>query len=123
MARKPSRVTHPQTIVNPDGDYADITQRGTKYGKAVELLDGAGDLMGDSANPLIIANIDQLKDYMIVEIDESDPDYYGYEKADGGWYIMKETSNSYRYVKGTADFSDNWTGRDELDYDYPSNIF
>ena len=121
MARKPSRVTHPQTIVNPDGDYADITQRGTKYGKAVELLDGAGDLMGDSANPLIIANIDQLKDYMIVEIAKGDTNYYGFEKADGKWYIMRESSGSYRYAKGTADFADSWTDKANLSYNYPSN--
>jgi hypothetical protein len=58
--------------------------------------------------------------YTISEIDDSTtPSYYGFVDKDGQWYISKENPiGSYRYAKGTTDFSGNWTGRAALTYDY-----
>ena len=63
--------------------------------------------------------------YNITEIDDLLTDtYYGYVNKDGAWYIQKETaSGAYRYIKGTTDFTTNWTGRTGLTYDYFNNIF
>lgn len=72
---------------------------------------------------------DQLKDYFVSDRDEavSSPNYYGFIKKDGSWYIMRQTSSSgvytYRYVKGSSDYATNWTNRASLSYDYFYNIF
>lgn len=63
--------------------------------------------------------------YEVAEIDETTADtYYGFTHTDGSWYITKEDSTgSYRYVRGTTDFSTNWTGRTSLSYDYYNTVF
>ena len=48
--------------------------------------------------------------------------YRGYLDKDGNWFIVKETitadSRTYRYKKGTSDYTTNWTGRAGLTYNY-----
>jgi len=63
--------------------------------------------------------------YQISEIDDSYVSYYGFTNHDGGWFIMKEDtdSGSFRYAKGSADFSGNWSSRENLEYDYYHNVF
>jgi Ca2+/Na+ antiporter len=63
--------------------------------------------------------------YEVAEIDETTADtYYGFTHTDGSWYITKEDSTgSYRYVRGTTDFTTNWTGRISLTYDYYDTVF
>lgn len=63
--------------------------------------------------------------YAITEIDDGTPSYYGYVDKNGNWYITKEDTSTgqYRYTKGDASFSDNWTNRINLTYDYFSNTF
>ena len=63
--------------------------------------------------------------YAITEIDDGSPSYYGYVDKNGNWYITKEDTltGQYRYAKGETSFSDNWTGRASLTYDYFSNTF
>jgi hypothetical protein len=63
--------------------------------------------------------------YEVTEIDDaSAPAYYGFLNASGSWYITREASDgSYRYTKGSSNFSTNWTGRAGLTYDYYSNVF
>lgn len=59
--------------------------------------------------------------YKITEIDDSSPAYYGFVDKDGKWFIMKESSGAYRYVKGDSDFTDAWgirQTRDQNDYKY-----
>jgi len=63
----------------------------------------------------------QLAEYKITDID--DTGYYGYLKADGGWYIMSGIAGAYRYIKGTTDYTTAWSGRAGLQYDYFNLIF
>lgn len=63
-----------------------------------------------------------LDAFNISDVDEqvATPRYYGFLRLDGSWYIMKETNTAglkvYTYVKGTASYSTNWTGRAGLTY-------
>jgi hypothetical protein len=63
--------------------------------------------------------------YEITNIDDSgSPAYYGFVKKTGAWYIMQEdSSGSYRYAKGSSNFSVGWTGRALLSYDYFNSVF
>ncbi len=57
--------------------------------------------------------------YGVTEIDDSTPAYYGFVNKEGAWYITKENNDgSYRYNKGTGNFSGNWSSRASLTYDY-----
>lgn len=59
---------------------------------------------------------------LIQEDDTSDPtnyEYYGYMKADGGWYIKRVNVNNFNlceFVAGSSSYSTNWTGRAGLTY-------
>ncbi len=62
--------------------------------------------------------------YGVTEIDDSTPAYYGFVNKEGAWYITREDSTgSYRYYKGTNNFSANWSGRASLTYNYFDAIF
>lgn len=72
--------------------------------------------------------VDPLVGYQICERDDTtSTKYYGYAKASGAWYILKESSaGSYRYKKGSkydTDFASNWAIRDTLDYAYIYEVF
>ncbi len=57
--------------------------------------------------------------YGVTEIDDSVPSYYGFVNKEGAWYITKESNDgSYRYNKGSSNFSSNWSSRASLTYDY-----
>ena len=52
-------------------------------------------------------------------------DYYGYLDKDGNW-IIEQIDNitlAHRYIKGTSDYTTNWTNRVSLTYGYFNNIF
>jgi hypothetical protein len=53
--------------------------------------------------------------------------YYGFLKPDGYWYIMKEVVSgavtTFRYSKGTASYTTNWTNRAALTYGYANVTF
>ncbi len=63
--------------------------------------------------------------FKISEIDyQNNVTYYGFTNNTGGWLIMKEDAenNSFRYAKGDNRFPDNWTSREQLNYDYFHNL-
>lgn len=71
---------------------------------------------------------DGLSQYKITDIDaDASPNYYSFVDKAGNWYILKETisagADTYRYAKGTSDYSTNWTGRAGLSYDYFNTTF
>ncbi|HHD92284.1 MAG TPA: hypothetical protein ENL06_01500 [Candidatus Portnoybacteria bacterium] len=70
-----------------------------------------------------VDNVSIIDIYHISDIDDSSPAYYGFVDKDGNWYIMKEDTGTYRYCKGTTDYSTNWSNRASLTYDYYDNIF
>jgi len=55
----------------------------------------------------------------------SDPEYYGFTRSDGYWYILKITNSSstYRYFAGSSAYATGWTNRAAHDYDYWDVIF
>jgi len=80
------------TQVEHDGTY------GVK--KVSPFVKGAG-------NTLIRQSQDPLQEYRISDIDDGDPQYYGFLNQDGGWYIMKINAGAVTYAKGDSgyDFS------------------
>lgn len=78
----------------------------------------------DSGGNLVDPAISTPTDgYKITEIDDSTPAYYGYLDKAGKWFIMKESTGAYRYVKGASSFTTNWTNRAALSYDYFDAVF
>lgn len=63
--------------------------------------------------------------YTITDIDDNLISFYGFTNKDGAWYIMRADTDegSFRYVRGTADFPSSWTNRENMSYDYFSNVF
>ena len=67
-------------------------------------------------------------EYDLIQDDDTSSasyEYYGFMKADGGWYIKRITlaSNLREYVKGTSSYSTEWTGRASQTYaDYGSTF-
>jgi hypothetical protein len=99
-----------------------------------EYLENTVLVVGEHENTLVrlklgadgsiaLATEDPLTPYKITDKDDdASPNYFGFTKKDGSWYIMKETvsagADTYRYVAGTEDYTTNWTNRASLSYDY-----
>lgn len=56
--------------------------------------------------------------YALSNIDDSTTtEYYGYEDADGNWYIKKlDTSNAITFAAGTSNYATAWTNRASQTY-------
>jgi hypothetical protein len=62
-----------------------------------------------------------MGDYQVCDIDtDNDIKYYGYQRSNGEFYIMKEDTpnQQYRYVFGKDVYAIAWTNRASLAYDY-----
>ncbi len=91
----------------------------------------------DSSSNIIFAvtNVDEdgnavvsLSGYNISNIDaDATPNFYGFERADGAWYILKETlvagADVYEYLKGSSDLATTWATRATESYDTFANTF
>lgn len=66
---------------------------------------------------------DPMDGYRIADIDDASPSYYGFTRTDGSWYILRNSSNAFRYVKGAANYSTAWTNRASQTFDYLSVVF
>jgi hypothetical protein len=66
-----------------------------------------------------------LDGYTISELINDTISFYGFTNKDGSWYVMRvdTTSGSFRYTRGSSDFPGNWSKRENLSYDYFSNVF
>ena len=74
----------------------------------------------------VSTNLDDLGGYKVSDVDaDASPNYYGFLRADGAWYILKETisagADTYRYVKGASSY--NWSNRASESYDTFDAIF
>ncbi|MBI2593910.1 hypothetical protein HYW44_04705 [Candidatus Daviesbacteria bacterium] len=80
------------------------------------------DLAGNKIDP---ARSQPTDGYRISEIDDNVITFYGFTNKDGAWFVMREDTDngSFRYAKGDSNFSGNWIKRENLKYDYYSNIF
>lgn len=85
---------------------------------------GIKDSTGNFINP---AEKHATDGYQITEIDDPGNNgtaYYGYIKKNGSWYILQATGLSFRYAKGTSNFTDNWANRNTtIVYDYFNVVF
>lgn len=65
--------------------------------------------------------------YISDKDDDASPNYYGFLDKNGNWYIIKETvsagADTYRYAKGSTNYTTNWTNRASLSYDYFNTVF
>lgn len=80
------------------------------------------DLDGKKVNP---AQSQPTDGYIISEIDDNVITFYGFTNKDGAWYVMKEDpdTGSFRYNRGDSNFPGSWDNRENLKYDYFSNVF
>lgn len=109
------------------------TQRDTDHWRKIqEILDGEISIWGSSDGgttffPIkvgddgILSVGNALSEYAIANIDgDGTPNYYGFLKSDGTYYIMKEVLSAgadiYTYTRGISDYSTAWTNRATEDY-------
>jgi len=78
-----------------------------------------------SSAPVVEAVRASLADYKVSDVDEAgNPKYYGFIRADGGWYVMQNTGGTtFRYAAGGSGYAAAWTGRAALSYGYFDSIF
>lgn len=93
------------------------------FGKAIGS--GAVVLADPTGNKIYPVEKQPTDGYQISDIDESDYIYCGYINKNGGWYIMRQDSETgtFRYVKGESNFSHNWGNRERLKYNYFHQVF
>lgn len=116
------------------GDYhsasVQLEQRTTAQGKVVGytdrvLLYGIGDKPITSDNPLAVkSESDLIVGYVLSGVDDINR-YYGYMDNSGAWYIQRYESGTktYKYARGSSDFSGNWNNRTGLTYSFFSEVF
>lgn len=79
-------------------------------------------LLDDGTGSALIT--DPLEKYKINDLDEStSTKYYGFTAMDGAWYILRLTSTTVRYVKGSSGYTTAWTNRASQSYDYFDVVF
>ena len=93
------------------------------FGRSAEA--GISSLTDEGGKKISPSERQPLDGYIISEIDDGYIAYYGFINNNGAWYVMKEDpeDGSFRYIKGSTNFSNNWVSRENLDYDYFHNIF
>lgn len=90
-------------------------------GGSVTEVVGIKDSAGVTINP---SKEHPTDGYSITDIDDTHhPAYYAFVKNDGSWYIMQNTSGTFRYAKGKTNYSQNWDIRSKLNYDYYNHVF
>jgi hypothetical protein len=84
-------------------------------------LVGIKDIAGNKIDP---AEKKPTDGYEISNIDDvGNPQYYGFIKKTGDWYIMQKDAGTFLYAKGANSYSINWTIRGTLIFDYYNNVF
>ena len=82
---------------------------------------GLKDSLGNKIDP---AEKKPTDGYEISNIDDAgNPQYYGFIKKTGAWYIMQKNSGSFLYAKGNDSYTTNWAARGALTYDYYNTVF
>ena len=70
-------------------------------------------VISGSEVPVSDVNTNPTSGYKASDIDNAgNPEYYGFIKAGGSWYVLRITDGVYlRYCKGDTDYTGNWTNR------------
>lgn len=68
-----------------------------------------------------------LFDYKLSDIEKGTTVYLGYLTKEGFWYVLKinksVSPNTFRYSRGSTNYTTNWTNRASLTYDYFNTVF
>lgn len=111
---------------------ADQLAEQKRTNKILEELPTGGSSGSTSIAPFLNSNNElpvstsPLSSYLIADEEETATySYTGFESANGGWCIQRETlaSGAYRYAAGTSNYSTAWTNRASQTYQYPSQVF
>jgi hypothetical protein len=80
------------------------------------------DIDGNKINP---AQTQPMDGYRISEVEDKAISFYGFTNQVGAWIVMRVDieTGSFRYAKGDSDFPKNWGKRENLKYDYYSQVF
>lgn len=92
---------------------------------AMSILHSVGKIPITLDNPLPVSEEnDLLKGYELSGGDD-DNRIYGYIDKKGRWYIQKYVSadKTYKYIKGSGSFLNNWNNRINLTYDFFNEVF
>lgn len=123
-------------IVFPTTDLSKLEKEAKAHTKLLkdirDVSGGGGSDGGMSIAPFLNSNdelpvdSDPLAKYKIADVDDSsDPKYYGFTRADGAWYILKEDTTgspkTYRYVKGADSYD--FSNRASETYGYFHTVF
>lgn len=110
-------------IVESDGSLP-VTIKNTDYAtetKQDEIIDAIEAIPTTDVSGIYSKPIDA---YALSNIDDStSTEYYGYERADGAWYIKKVDSNILTFVSGSSNYSTAWTNRASQTYVAYSGAF
>ena len=77
-------------------------------------------------NRLPVVTEDALDNYQPSdETNTGEVDYYGFLDRNGNWYIQQYDYNNgtIRYIRGSSDYTTNWTNRESLTYRYYNQVF
>jgi hypothetical protein len=92
---------------------------GKEFYRAVENFS----IAARSRERVTVSNSDPTAEYQISDRVVGATKYYGFLKADGSWYIMRDTGTTYRYVRGDSGYPSAWTNRSSQTYDLFSEVF
>ena len=114
------------TPYRQDAKENNLTDSYSQVGSVVAKNTVIYDELGNAVT--LLSKDDVLDCYQISDIDEASATvtYIGAIDRAGNWYINKidETSGTTsRFIKGTSDYTTNWTNRASLTYDYFNIIF
>lgn len=125
-----NKATNPISVRLSDGQkfIKALQNVADKAGQVVTSFSASSGMSGEDYKHIERDGDDILARYKCADTDDdASPNYYGFLDKEGNWYILQEVlvagANTYRYVRGTADYATNWGNRAGLTYDYFSEVF
>lgn len=116
-------MTTPHRPDAKENNYADsYSQVGSVVAKNTVIYDENGNAL------TLLSKDDVLLCYQTSDIDvaSSTVTYIGAVDRAGNWYIKKidmTSGTTFRFIKGTSNYTTNWTNRASLTYDYFHIVF
>lgn len=114
------------TPYRPEAKENNLTDSYSRVGDVVAKNTVIYDEFGNATT--LLSKDDVLDCYQTSDIDQasSTVTYIGKVDRAGNWFIQKIDSTSgttFRFIKGTSDYTTNWTIRASLTYDYFHIVF
>ncbi len=112
------------TLEEPETYWGQTTENRVKINKVILLSYDGRDI--NRTNRLPVVTEDALDNYQPSdETNTGGVDYYGFLDRNGNWYIQQYDYNNgtIRYIRGSSDYTTNWTNRESLTYRYYNQVF